>query len=178
MKNAAPLLCLFFLAGCAGLTLPAPEREYSVAGKIVARPDNGPARAVDFEWNRTRVESGTVDSVTFRRHGVSVARLFISPHTVEARTAGGKFFQGEDFPAEQLGIPIPLRALGFWLAGKSDPSTSTRETVLSGGAVRVIHQHGWKVVFAERDSSGRPLRIEAEFPGGTAEVEIRPPDAE
>ena len=181
MKSAIlfSLAGVFFLAGCAGVLTPppAPVRDYHVEGKIVARPDEGAARAVSFEWLRLRVPAGTVDSVTFRRHGVSVARMTISPEGIHASTARGEVLQGEDIPAKRLGIPVPLRALGFWLAGKSDPSSSSRETTLPGGAIQSIHQHGWKVVFAERDEEGRPMRIEAEFPGGTAEVEVRPKSA-
>lgn len=167
---------VLFLAGCA-LTPPgldAPRPEYFVAGKIVARPDDGPARAVSFEWRRTRAAAGPVDSVAFSRHGVAVARMVVSPEKVAVHTARGRTLTGEHLPAEHLGVAVPLRALGFWLAGRADPSASARETTLPGGTIRAIHQHGWEVVFEERDAEGRPTRIAAKFPGGRAEVELRP----
>ena len=98
--------------------------------------------------------------------------MVVSPEKVEVRTASGKVFNGDNLSAEHLGIPVPVRALGFWLAGESDPSSDTREVTAPGGTVRQIHQHGWEIVYAERDAGGNPKRIEAKFPGGSAVVNM------
>lgn len=178
------MTCLFriflpgvlLLSGC-GIGIPPPELAaprpvYAIAGKIAARAENAPARAVAFEWRRLRTAEGHVDSAAFTRHGVTVARLIVSPEKVEVQTARGKVLEGENLSAEHLGIPVPVRALGFWLAGESDPSSSTRELTAPGGAVQRIYQHGWEIFYAERDSAGRPRRIEAKFPGGSATLSM------
>ena len=170
-------LCLpgvLLLSGC-GLSPPelaAPRPVYFIAGKIAARPDDAPARAVSFEWRRLQTATGHLDSAVFSRHGVTVARMVVSPEKVEVRTASGKVFNGENLSAEHFGIPVPVRALGFWLAGESAPSSDTRELTDPGGTIRQIHQHDWELVYAERDAGGNPRRIEAKFPGGTAVVSM------
>ena len=139
----------------------------------MVRLENESARAASFEWRRTRAPDGSHwDRAVFTRHGVVVARVEIAPDRTEVRTVDG-VFEGDDLPEKHLGIAAPLRALGFWLAGESDPSASTRESIFPGGAIRRIRQHGWEIVYAERDSAGRPRRIEAAFPGGRAEVGIQ-----
>ena len=172
----APLWAAALLfSGCA-LSPPASESPrplYVVAGKIAARPEGAPARAVSFEWRRLQTASGHLDSATFSRHGVTVARMTVSPEKVEVHTARGKILRGENLPAEHLGIVVPLRALGFWLAGESDPLHSTRELTDPGGMIRRISQHGWEIEFAARDENGNPIRIEAKFPGGTASVNLK-----
>lgn len=160
------------LSGCALLPPPdgSPSPVFLVSGKIVARLDSAPARAASFEWRRLRTPDGDyLDRAVFTRHGVVVARVEIAPRGIEVRTADG-VYEGDHLPEEHLGVAAPLRALGFWLSGESDPSASTHESTLPGGAIRRIRQHGWEIVYAERDAAGRPLRIEAAFPGGRAEI--------
>ena len=172
-----PLLAaVLALSGCAlsPPALEAPRPLYVVSGKIVARPQNAPARAASFEWRRTQTADGRVaDGAVFRRHGVLAARLTISPEKVTVETASGEVFEGETLPAARLGFPLPARALGYWLAGESDPSASTVEILAESGVVGRIVQHGWEIVYAARDAEGRPTRIEAAFPGGTAVVDMK-----
>ena len=172
---AGALAGAVLVSGCAVSPprLESPRPLYVVAGKIAARPEGGAARAVSFEWRRLQTENGLLDSATFTRHGVTVARMTVSPDKVEVHTASGKILRGEDLPAEHLGIAVPLRALGFWLAGESDPAHSTRELTDPGGMIRRISQHGWEIEFAARDDGGNPTRIEARFPGGTASVNLK-----
>lgn len=76
----------------------------------------------------------------------------------------------ESLTQQTLGWTLPLRGLGWWLEGRSDPASES--STLADGRLR---QDGWTIRFdAPRATSTMPpRRIDLSYPGPPVEVEMR-----
>ena len=134
---------------------------------IVPADKNQPGRRVRLIWERVfenqQQEGGDVlqarDIVEIKNpFGNTQARLENDSGGLQISIAGRAADGGET--RRLLAMLPPPEALGYWLLGASEPGHSTREIFIPGapGAGRIV-QHGWEVIYEERDDEGRPRRI-------------------
>lgn len=166
-RRATAALLLAAVAGCGTLSgrppvVPAPlaEREtrllalagFDARGRIAVRQGSrggqgnlrwqqagddatigitGPfgAGAVEILWNRDRVAIRSRDGETVREYlGNDAAEAFV---------------------AEQIGVPVPVQALRYWLLGLVDPAAEARDERDTEGRLTLLDQHGWTLRYAE-----------------------------
>lgn len=70
-----------------------------------------------------------------------------------------------DYVASQIGAPLPVAELRYWLVGVPAPGQSHEETIGADGRLSALEQAGWRLRFSRYDQVGRlvlPARIEVE----------------
>jgi len=70
--------------------------------------------------------------------------------------------------AAELGAPLPVGALRYWLVGAPAPGVDHRESIGSDGRLASLEQAGWQVRYARYEAVGGlalPARLELESGG-------------
>lgn len=149
-----------FFAGCAPVPALRTPAGVKVSAVAAVHADGMPSRRARLTWERI----GGRDVAEIKTPlGTSRARVVIEDGDA-AVFAGGKQIPPEETGAEVnrwLKLLPPPQSFGYWLLGESDPAYSSRETFTADkpGVGRIM-QHGWEIIYAERDEEGRPARIE------------------
>jgi outer membrane lipoprotein LolB len=80
----------------------------------------------------------------------------------------GAFLAGEaadDFVAAEIGAPLPVAELRYWLIGVPAPGLPHRETIGADGRLAGLEQAGWQLRYSRYEAVGQlalPARIEIE----------------
>lgn len=106
--------------------------------------------------------------------GQSVALVETAPGRATVTFRDGRKVEGidaESLTQQTLGYALPLHGLRSWLAGRAAPGSDVSR--LPDGRLR---QDGWTIRFVAPDDAATgqpPRRIDLEYPGPPAEIEMR-----
>ena len=71
----------------------------------------------------------------------------------------------DDFVAAEIGAPLPVAELRYWLIGVPAPGLPHRETIGADGRLAGLEQAGWQLRYSRYEAVGQlalPARIEIE----------------
>lgn len=160
------LLLALLLSGCASQPAPDdpafyrshPELElastWKVTGKIGIKSSQGGAN-MGFVWKQM---PGEYQIVLTGALGTGIANLVGDSHLVKLTLPGGEEYQSSninDLLLSQLGYPLPVSQLHYWVRGIPDPQYVYKAN-RSG-----FRQQGWLVTYKKSDATG-PLKIQIE----------------
>jgi outer membrane lipoprotein LolB len=73
----------------------------------------------------------------------------------------------DDFVTAEIGAPLPVAELRYWLIGVPAPGLPHRETIGADGRLAGLEQAGWQLRYTRYEAVGQlalPARIEIESP--------------
>jgi len=169
------------LAGCASTLTPRDNSQfkfadtrsiYEISGRLSARHGED-AFAAGFHWRH----AGYRDELDLASPlGQTVARLTGDAHGVALQTPDGKVETASDWTtltSRGMGWALPVEGLAFWIQGAPRKDAPYMFEVRDDGALGVLRQDGWTIVYQAfaSDTSGvsRPARMTLDYPG----VELR-----
>lgn len=181
--RAATALAALIVAGCA--TLPPGALDRTIHGDTIegrlsvhytdAQTGREDASSGRFVWTTTAdaLELSLLDPL-----GQTVALIRSNANGASIQFRDGRRVEGstpESLTQQTLGWTVPLRGLGWWLDGRTDPSSPV--ATLDDGRLR---QDGWTIRFARDDGAppdappdSPPKRIDLSYPGPPAAIDLR-----
>ena len=160
---------LVLLAGCAaGLTLPARDVQFELAGRIAMKYRNE-AGSGNLAW---RHAADSDELLLTSPIGQGIARIVRAGGEVTLTTQDGQELRATDAEAlteQALGFRIPLAGLADWVrgrAGKAPPPENVRKD--AEGRLLELSQAGWTIEYQAYDG-GLPARMRLAYPG----IELR-----
>lgn len=141
---------------------------FEVSGRFSARHgDRGVAG--QFFWSHAPQEDVlTLSAPT----GQALARLTGDSERVKLEASDGNSAEAPDW--EQLtttavGVPIPVRALAYWIRGIPRPGMPHMQERDAYGRVSLLRQDGWEIVYGYTESNAYPARVRLTYP----DVDVR-----
>jgi len=98
--------------------------------------------------------------------GAAALSIRLDGANVTVTDADGTAVTGEaarEYIASQIGAPLPVEELRFWLLGVPAPGSPYQETFGTDGRLAGLDQSGWQLRYARYEAVGRfalPARIE------------------
>lgn len=176
-RAAACAAVLSLLAGCAGVfdpVLPPASAKFFAAARASA--DGLPLRRARLTWERVSGDDGPLDVVEVKTPlGITQTRASISRDEASFKGASPA---GREWDAWSAMLPPP-HSIGYWLAeGRPDPAYSADQSFADGSSSEVarIYQHGWEIIYDERDELQRPIAVRMRRVGEMpvrAEINVR-----
>ena len=183
------LALLLALAGCAG---PAPREpatgdwqqqlalltaleDWQFTGKVAVSTPSG-SESARLEWDQQGRRSELVLSGPVGWNRATVVsdgdRLRLQ------RDGEWQEYAVEDNRAleEQLGWPLPVQYLPYWVRGMPSPELSAEQLDIVDGRLRTLHQGGWRVEYRDyQDAEGLqlPARMQISREGVTGKLVLK-----
>lgn len=136
--------------------------DWSLTGRVAVAA-GGEGFSGGVEWR----QSGERAEIELRGPlgGTSLA-ISVAGDAFSVRDAKGGRIDGDEarrYVAEQVGGPLPVAELRYWLVGAPAPGGAAHETVAPDGGVAALDQAGWQVRYLRYTEVGGerlPSRIE------------------
>jgi outer membrane lipoprotein LolB len=122
--------------------------QFELDGRLAAS-DGSTGISAGLRW---RQQAGTASIDLTAPLGVGAAHIEQTADSLQLKTSQGEIFDGEAAAAQltaTLGFEPPMRSLGFWLRGASDPSLPAEESLDAERRLAHLQQDGWQVDFPD-----------------------------
>jgi len=192
-RPLAPLALAVLLAACAA----APKVETGQAEREplyqqrLARLESADAWAIEGRLAVSDEQDGGSGSFQWRRdasgsrmdfHGAlgrGAWRLQADAQGAELAFADGTTFHGasiETLVHEQVGWPVPVETLGWWVRGLAAPGEVQQRTLDAEGRLSALWQDGWDIEYSRYGDVGdvaMPFRMTARQADRTVKIVVR-----
>ena len=171
---------LLLLSACSGVTVKEPEQgnrtayqdrvgkigavsEWGLVGRI-SLDDGDRGGSGRLQWE---VKPGNTELDFHGAMGRGAWQLEIEPGSAALRLADGSehFADGVDaLVQQQIGWPIPVKALQWWVRGLAAPGTIDAQQLGADGLLTSLAQFGWQIDFnryASDTGVAMPVRLDA-----------------
>ena len=177
IRSAAACAVLLLLSGCA--TLPPPVdagswterraelqalRSWALDGRVaVATADEGFSGGLSWHQDGTQAEINLRGLL-----GGTALSIRLDGDEMIVTDASGASIAGlaaREYVASEIGAPLPVAELRYWLVGVPAPGTGHQETIGGDGRLAGLEQAGWKLRYSRYTAVGSlalPARIEVE----------------
>ena len=177
IRGAAACAVLTLAGGCASLppavdagSWPARRAElqalesWTLDGRVaVATAEEGFSGGLAWRQRGTKAEielHGPLGGVALaiRLDGMQMTVMDASGASIAGAAA-------RDYVASQIGAPLPVAELRYWLVGVPAPDQPHQESIGADGRLSALEQAGWRLRYSRYDPVGRlelPARIEIE----------------
>ena len=177
IRRAAACGFLLLVGGCASLPPPVDAgswagrraelqalRVFTLDGRVaVATADQG------FSGGLAWRQDGAQAQINLRGPlGATALSIRLDGTQITVTDSNGTSITGDaarDYMASQIGAPLPVSELRYWLVGVPAPMLPFRETIGADGRLAALEQAGWQLRYSRYQTVGGlalPVRIEVE----------------